>query len=380
MTMDTKPLQWLLEHINARQNPITEEQLDRFCRSPNGPILPDGLVETRRPPMKDGETCVCIEVDSTGTPCYIMKNRGKDRFRIIHDGQTWILGYADRSESVNTLNALATLGESMNHATVIGFDRDNVPISEVQFRSYIDSDVITNVPSLLFRGDQPLWNPCREPSVPLSIIDERRNVFTTMQFRDPKDTQNLVFVRDLTNGGRIQTVRFEGWKYFHESFLAPNGDLYVIGYAPNTKGHFSIGRCDPAGNVVVWTNPGGVTLQSCDHTYEFVAIDEDVHLVWSRNRGNCFTKLFTLASAEQGDEWTLGVQINKHAYLRGLQRMKSGSWAYIGTPTRHDGECWYINDREHPSFRRVSRLFLRDGYWHYYGVTMDGHHVCLMNL
>lgn len=372
--MDTKKLQWVFEQINARRNPITEEQLDQFCMNPNGPLLPGGLVEAKRLPMNDGEACINIAVDPTGTPCYVFKGREQSRFRVVRGEDSWLLGATPGSEIKNVFDNIARLGEVLRGVRVIGFDKNNTPITEARFKSYVDSDAPTNLPDLLFCGSQHLWDPQKDPQTPIGI-DAERNVFMTAPCRD------RIHVRDLTTGGLIRTIQLHEWRYSNQAFLAPDGSLYVIGGTSRTGNHYSIARYNQNDEQVTWVKPAGEIMFPCDHVYEIVTIDGITHLVLSQSRERCFTKLFILESIFNEDMWRILEGISScHAYLRGLQRLKNGSWAYVGLPTRHDGECYFVDDKEHPRFNRVSRLFLQDGYWHYYGLTMDGRHVCLMHL
>lgn len=375
--MDSRKMQWFLEQVNARQNPITDQQIDRFCRNPSGPILPDELVTARRLILGEGEICTAIEVDPSGELCYIHRKK-TGRYFVETGKRSWRLNNPYRPEAKNVVDAILNLGnDAVRDVAVIGFNRDNVPIARMEFSTRSSSDGLGAADDLLFRGEQALWNPHASREFPIGI-NERANAFMTRRFHEPEGYEDIVYIRDLTTGGLIRTNGFEGWKYFQQAFLASDDSLYVIGHGP-TGPNLSLGRLDANGKGMLWTKPGGSVLSTCDHTYEFVEIDGCVHLVWSRDRGNCFTTVMTF-SEEKGEWLQKAEPISTYAYWRGLKRMQSGSWAFVGSPTRHGGECWIVDNKEHPQFRRVSRLFMQDRCWHYYGVTMDGKYVCLMQL
>ncbi len=375
--MDSRKMQWFLEQVNARRNPITEQQLDRFCRNPSGPILPEHLVETRRPHMDYGEVCTKVEIDLSGEPCYVI--RGKTgRYRVDHGMREWQLANPYRPDAKGLIDTIINLGNDAVHdVTVIDFDRHNVPISRMEFATRSSSDGLGAADDLLFRGDSPLWNPHQDNEFPIGI-DRQQNVFMTRTSRDPSGYKEDVTVRDLKTGARSTEIWFKDWKYFDQAFYAPDGALYVIGYY-STGSDFAIARCDSRGRITQFSN-GVLRLENCEHRYEFVTIDDRVHLVCSRYRGGSFTKLLSLKTTERGEEWTVDTEIGENAYLRGLRRVKTNTWAYVGEPTRHGGECWFVRNEEQPAFRHVSRLFGLRGRWHYYGVTMDGQHICLMQL
>ncbi|WKZ28806.1 MAG: hypothetical protein QY323_04715 [Patescibacteria group bacterium] len=48
--MDSKRLTWFLEQHHAQQDPIMEAQIERFCQSPDGPIVPKNCLSIERLP------------------------------------------------------------------------------------------------------------------------------------------------------------------------------------------------------------------------------------------------------------------------------------------------------------------------------------------
>jgi hypothetical protein len=129
----------LFEQMAAGTDPITPEQLARFTRRPDGPLMPHGCVRSWYVPDRFGdnrgqldENPVMDIVSQEGGGCHVLTSNGQDLCVYELDADSVFRLKSGREEPL--------LG---HHARFLGLTREGVPVTMVSRRTMIsDTDLV----------------------------------------------------------------------------------------------------------------------------------------------------------------------------------------------------------------------------------------------
>lgn len=354
--MDSKFWEWFLRQVNAKRNPITEEQLRRFCASPNGPMGHPLLVEAKRSPQQVGigEDFAAFAPDDF---CWLKKQlQGNVMKLVVIQGTISSFLPNDSERNIG--------------GRILGHGPDRTPVVEMHYHAGMDHF---------------------EPSPDVFVCQHRLFEHT----RSDNDTRRcflqangcLLYWQSVPAGHAWRTIAF---KYDHandhherlaefpeemidHAILEADGTLLAL-VSSKSPDRQRIVRVRDRKEVMAQEWPG---RRPDRETPLFHAIGNER---WRLDRrlfhGNDSGE--EVVAHRIGEEIPRlfidgGTAIGRNPYLRGFTRLHDKRFAYVGKPTRHASECWVISGEEQPGFQRVSNLFEnpKDGATLYYGLS-DG--------
>ena len=145
---------WLLERMAAHDDPITGEQVERFGRNPDGPILPDACLESRRLPDGWGAHDNGYQEAHAAATSIAVRADGVLAIAGVVRGVATVFVGDERYEYGRESGVLMYASPE-----IVGFDRDGLPVVRVSYSTVHAMDAGLDWPPGHFRGRTKLDDP-----------------------------------------------------------------------------------------------------------------------------------------------------------------------------------------------------------------------------
>lgn len=355
--MDSKRLTWFLEQHHAQQDPITEEQIERFCQSPGGPIVPGNCLSIERLPEIFWEEDVDVVSDGYGfDPTYHPYRLRKSP---LGNRPHELITQNMRGEvSPSSARWHAALAGWLSHGTPVVFTREIVmhfPNASAADKDRLDAERDSGI------------------RIGMQMAHIRRGMKNVSVLAD--DT--LMWLEwNSHNDGTFRIVR--------------DGHVVVARTVRNYTRFLQLPGTDKI--LGIWKNPGGgsgigwIDDESCrsipGHVLDVIV-----------NENRTVTLLGTLPGSQEIRAYAFDpdtVETERPGHLRRITDYVGGYREYPGgnsydyiQHTRHGFQRWMTYRpvgglKPQPSFAAVSGRFQKNGRLCYYGIT--DRHLCLMEL
>lgn len=359
-------LQWLIERMTARRDPITRQQVEVFGRHPAGPILPAECIAVERLPDTFGTRRAGqppLEYDGPVHDLAVSPTDGNLWVATVINGESALrcfgrhVGTPEHEEPSNALRHLALRadGEGARYFSprIVGF-RQGAPV--VRLRMY-----------------QSAWTD-----------DAFVYIGQGHRFADQLPTTRISAI-SVTRDGAVLTahpIRDDQWA------VCRNGELLfrtqtAIGGRSTIEGLWEVGDRIAWAGQFDGLHMRSVTGSESPQETRAIVHDRDIrdvfmgvgalHYITTGSAGHG-ANLHCIDDGEIQSVWSS----DGHTYLRGYTEFPDGRIAYIGETVRDERECWVVDDVAYPGFDRVTDLVFREGRARYWGCL--GQHLYTMEL
>jgi|GEM_PF-4032846 len=383
-------LQWLIERMNAREEPITREQVNAFGRRPGGPILPEGCMAVERLPeyfgtRRDGSR----EAEYGWVRDFAVSSTGELWLATIVEGGSVLVNRGDSRGGRHFADGRSTfyLLEDDEHGTqfspyIVGFRSDGTPMAALTRVASHSRSVYWEEESFLFiggkrvfEGDLPKWRPV---SVRVAGNDDVCTLHCVVK------EHGLWRYQVLRNGELLLDTR----EQIADAWLLDDGDLVTV---PPTWGVHHIGELHRWSGKKRTVDP----IWSREHvaanvdTYysDGIARGRKGRIVNVRGKIGDLRVTINTGSAvvvdhyrDPSDPRRVEVErvLGHHDYLAHDDVLPDGRDVYVGKTLRDQLQCFVCNGVAGPGFDRVSNVTVHDGAPHYYAIL--GQHLFTMEL
>ncbi|MDO8463361.1 MAG: hypothetical protein Q7S96_03785 [bacterium] len=364
-------VQWLLERANAKEDPITREDVQRFGRHPHGPILPDTFVRGKRLPERYGTWHNGEQMSPQREPYaydLAVAPSGELWVATVIEGDAVLVNHG--APHFEDVASTVWLGDAFDDETacylaprIVGFKPDGVPVSVIE-------SVIPDTSHAY-------------PSKTLLFVAEKR----VLEGAFPKQRLKRVY---LSPQGHIITMTEVG------------GAICVyrdgVECCRDTEDYSGAWVFDD--NVLVITPFGeGSLFRMLFNERRYLIVASRIRYEPSRQivnvRGKTDDFTCTIVTKQRGERcgvvtherYTLGSHAPERISVRALgtaayvgheTELPNGQWCYVGMTARDNLQCMVVEGFSGPGFDRVSNAFIDNGKPYYYGII--GRHLCLMEI
>ncbi len=343
--VNMKLLQSLIDRMNAKKNPILEEQTRRFAKHPDGSVS-DLCVSVRRVPNACGRTVASAErlpitdlmVTPNGEPCILT---------VMNSMHTVVCG-----DVVYKLlpDKKGTETRTMR-VDLLGFAADGKPITRVYG---VCDEPFAIPPFYIFHGDKGLYKnetgfhgaTVLKDGNLVYCVDDGEQSFLYRNEKIVAQREGIVSTALPIQFCELHENRFVCLVQKEESGAPP----YRLTTFTEPNQVFGREYVD-----IRMTNTGLLAITHDCFVDDPFATD-----------GETF---FTPQSSNP---------FGNNPYLADLKKLPDGRIAYIGESTRDHLRCIVVDKKEQPGFDLVSGLFERNGVWMYYGII--GYHLYSMEI
>jgi hypothetical protein len=342
--VNMKLLQSLIDRMNAKKNPILEEQTRRFAKHPDGSVS-DLCVSVRRVPNACGRTVASAErlpitdlmATPNGEPCILTVMNSMHT--VVCGDVVYMLLPDKKGKETKTMRV-----------DLLGFATDGKPLTYVYG---ICDEPFAVPPFYVFHGDKGLYKN-----------EEGFHGATVLKNGD------LVYCLD--DGKRTFLYRNEEIVAEREGVLSA---APVQFHELHENRFVCLEQCDASGappyRLTTFLEPN----QTFGRKYVDVRMTNTGLLAITSDC--CVDDPF----ATKGELFFTPESTNpfgNNPYLAELKKLPDGRIAYIGESTRDHLRCIVVDKKEQPGFDLVSGLFERNGVCMYYGII--GYHLYTMEI
>ncbi|MBI5071510.1 hypothetical protein HZB93_01255 [Candidatus Falkowbacteria bacterium] len=348
---------WLIERMNARETPITAEEVHRFGRHPAGPILPDLCLEARRLSAEYG-TGSKWRREQPPVLALSATPQGKPYVGTVVDGQPIVAGEGEtykigEPEKIDLHES--TVCESFR---ILGFV-DGKPVVKIGTKFEGPADPIPVPGTWVFRGEER-W---AADVLAASLLSDGSLVSAVWS--------GIAGERDICRDQQLLYLKRR--RAYRKFFLMPDGRLVGI-HSPDRNEDPRVCYLDDE-KLVEPPICGVVDIAESDESLFWVREERAM----GRAREVVSYNLFgTDKHSPHDEDEQVRVDLGQNRYRSNITKLEPGLFAYIGETKRDKLECWVVGGKEQPAFDRVSPLFRRDEQWCYWGAV--GRHLCLMEM
>ncbi len=377
-------LQWLIERMNAGQDPITREQVAAFGRHPAGPILPDGCVAVERLPedfgtRRDGSRLRSDEEHGRGWVHDLAVSPTGDLWlATVIGGRSAIVAHASYTGRHLVQQMSSYLLDDENGGTlfspyIVGFKPNGTSVAFLQKVAsgsgsrYWEEDVFLFIGGTrVFEGKLPkqwLTSVC---------VAWNGDILTVHCEHSPVEDGPITVVHSVFRNGECG-VRKIGAPAIQRAFLLDDGELVTL--SEKHTGH---------GELHHWrASEEPIRIATAEYWF-----DGDRHGGRIVNvRGTVGNLRITMDDGRRGVTLRHVVAngraeapcgIGEHHYLAHDALLPDGRGVYVGETRRDDLQCVVCGGVAGPGFDRVSNVTVHGGTPRYYGVL--GTHLYTMEL
>ncbi|MDP3771232.1 MAG: hypothetical protein Q8R16_02955 [bacterium] len=354
---------WLLERMSAHDDPITREQVQRFGRNPDGPILPDACLESRRLP--DGWGVHSDGYEDNVEPSIAMRADGVLAIAGVVRGISTVLVGDQRYEYPGRSG-----GSFLSHPEIFGFDRHGVPVVRIRYDEKFSLDAYLGPPPDHFRGleqlDEHGWFVEK-----LSVLADGSVI--TMRYASDAAMRREVGCecrQVLRDGVVIAEIERR-----HQRFVLA-GDGRIIGFWSSERTTGVSRKTETVAGSIGDEQPYIRDVQDCIVTPEGIRF---IRRHVGRNGGFVLLEPTSLDAPVPSVQWPEGYLCTDRPYDANLQQFPDGRWVYESRTRRDARPCIVVGkDDEQPGFARVTRVFQDGDRWCYWAAL--GRHLYKMEI
>ncbi len=347
---------WLIERMNAREAPITAEEVHHFGRHPAGPILSDFCREAVRLPAEYGTGS---EQREQQPPVLALSatSQGEPYIGTIVHGQPIVAG-----KEIYKIGEPEKIGShdstTCDFLCILGFV-DGKPVVKIGTKFEGPADPIPVPGTWVFRGEER-W---AADVLAASLLSDGSLVSAVWS--------GVAGERDICRDQQLLYPKRR--RAYRKFFLMPDGRLVGI-HSPDRNEDPRVCYLDDE-KLVEPPICGVVDIAESGDSLLWVREERATGKAREVVSYNLFG---TDKYSPRDEDEQVRVDLGQNRYRSNITKLEPGLFAYIGETKRDKLECWVVGGKEQPAFDRVSPLFQRDEQWCYWGAV--GRHLCLMEI